>query len=148
MYVPIYFSKNTKYKIFGGKQGKFLGRGEREGRLSFTLSGICFFFSLRGASRLLYRVYVSVRIESWFEFYIANPNVFGDLYLFFVSYTEEKYIRIILTRIFSVNAPYCRIYRRNFALKLKLKLAIHPFSSYSKLIFYVYENLSMMYIYI
>ena len=50
---------------------------------------------------MLYRVYVSVRIESWFEFYIANPNVFGDLYLFFVSYTEEKY-RINLTRIFSV----------------------------------------------
>ena len=117
MYVPIYFSKNTKYKIFGGKQGKFLGRGEREGRLSFTLSGF-FFFSLRGASRLLYRVYVSVRIESWFEFYSANPNVFGDLYLFFfVSNTEEKYIRIILTRIFSVNAPYCRIYWEEFCAK-------------------------------
>ena len=48
------------------------------------------FFSLRGASRLLYRVYVNVRIESSFEFYIAIQNVFGDLY-FCIIYGREVY---------------------------------------------------------
>ena len=48
------------------------------------------FFSLRRASRLLYREHVNVRLESSFEFYITIPNVLCELY-FCIIYGREVY---------------------------------------------------------
>ena len=85
-------------------------------------------------SRLLYTVYVDVRLESSLKFFIAISK--GVRQHIFVSYTEGGWARITLTMKFLVTVPYVRINREDFCAEVPtrntppfhivLKMNIYP----------------------